>query len=237
VGGFLGELPIPRISPDGTRLAFLHAKPVRDPETDKVRLEPTLTVADTSTGQELYSIGMQLGDRPNGLLAGTAATEFSPDGQKLALVQIERQRPPTENLIGTFAVSVRMLDAQTGNQLYKEVSDLGANIGPVGPTRTCRFSPDGEHLYLTGGASPIPGQGRVWAFHADSGKPLTGFDSNFSLDKFAFTPDRRLALVGVEGNAVVMRNALNGRVVRTLRGHVSNIAALGMSADGNEIST
>jgi serine/threonine protein kinase/WD40 repeat protein len=218
-----------RISPDGTRLAFISAKFVRVPDTDKMRTEQALIVADTTTGKH-YSIDVHPDEGP------VTSADFSPNGQKLALVQIDRQRPPNENRLGDFVVTVQMLDAQTGKELYKETTKLGLIIGASGPTRTCHFSPDGERLYLSGGPTPIPAQGRVWAFQADSGKPLAGFDSNFSLDKFAFTPDGR-AIYSVEGNAVVARNALTGRVVRTFRGHVANIAALGMAADGSSICT
>src|SRR5262249_32338363 len=78
--------------------------------------------------------------------------------------------------------------------------------------------------------------GKVWAFHADSCKPLAGFDNDFSLDQFVFSPKLQ-GLINVEANAVVIRNPLTGKAVRTLRGHVQNITFLGLAADGSTIST
>lgn len=124
-----------RLSPDGRRVSLSHYEElaVWDLETNRVRVLPLEGVD------------------------GIERTEWSPDGQRLAV----------STTVGNH-FAVLLVDAQTGRV-------LGSTMEMEAPPGRIVFSPDGTLLLTAGGWSPeagrTGGEARVWS--AESGDPLT----------------------------------------------------------------
>jgi serine/threonine protein kinase/WD40 repeat protein len=214
------------ISPNGARIAHIKALSVNEPATEKTTTTTyNLAMVDSATGKELNTWKLTY---PQGFLS----LSISPEGRKLALAHTSFPRFDSDASRNNFTLTLSMLEAETGKELFKEGIDLG-NVGPGGPFRSPFFSPDGKRLYLR---NALSNAGKVLAFHADSGKPVAGFDGDFTLDRFVFSTDGT-NLYAIEANALVIRDAVTGKLIRTLRGHVQNITCLGLAGDGRLLSS
>jgi serine/threonine protein kinase/WD40 repeat protein len=214
------------ISPDGGRIAHIKAISVNEPTTEKtITSTYSLAMVDSSTGKELNTWKLTY---PR----GSAALSISPDGRKVALAHTSFPRFDNDASRNNLTLTLSMLEVETGKELFKEGIDLAASGGPF---RSPFFSPDGNRLYLRN-ILTIGNAGDVLAFHADSGKPVAGFDGDFTLGKFVFSADGT-NLYAIEANALVIRSALTGKLIRTLRGHVENITYLGLAGDGRLLSS
>jgi len=214
------------ISPDGPRMAHLKMVEVRNPETGDSTREYSLSLISAATGKETASIKIE--SMPTNIIA----MAFSPDSRKLFFSQNAR---PTAFAGGRITKSTEMIfDAESGKELCKEVNELGFTASG-GPLNGCRFSPDGTRIYLYNGSSTGTPGGHTFAFAAATCKPLAGFESDIVMRQNVMPDDRTIFIV--DGNAVAVRNASTGKLLRTLRGHVEPIAYLGMAPNGKTIST
>jgi serine/threonine protein kinase/WD40 repeat protein len=228
---FSGPLPGSNlaISPNGTRIVHIKAISGNEPTTEKtITSTYSLAMLDSATGKELNNWKLTY---PRGFVS----LSFSPDGRKLALAQTSLPRFDDDPGMSNLRLTLSMLEAETGKELFKEAIDLDNQLSG-GPFRWPFFSPDGTRLYLRGNAGNLNNAAKVLAFHADSGKPVAGFDGDFTLGKFVFSADYA-HLYAIEANALVIRSALTGKLIRTLRGHVENITYLGLAGDGRVLSS
>lgn len=212
------------ISPDGTRLAYVKEAKVKDLTAAPANalMEYTLATVDTATGKEQHTWQFTAGAQ------GYLSLAFSPDSSRLAVAQAMARAPGG---IMKFTYSLR--DVETGKELAQEVTELESQTNPGG---AILFNPSGKILYLRNGVYTANVIGKVWAFHADTGKPLAGFDGDFTLGEHYFSADGT-RLYHLDANAVVIRDALTGKVVQTLRGHVQSITHLGLAPDGRTLSS
>jgi WD40 repeat protein len=137
-------------------------------------------------------------------------------------------RPDGERVVAPAGEFLRTYHAETGRQL--------SVLGPLEwPVDRIVFSPDGRRFVVnhTGGASPLSlrdgDTGEVVAVPSDQQSPAY---------VVAFSPDgSRLATTGIgrEDAVVRLREAGNGKPIRTMPGHTNRINAFAFSPDGTRL--
>ena len=140
------------ISPDGAHIAGGVELPMIN--------EPIAKVWDAQTGKELFTIEGHSND--------VAAVAFSPDGKRLASVNVYRRRQP-----GVRA-EVKLWDVETGRELLN-IPSPGLNGRPSLNSQGTDviFSPDGKRLFACGGIRGTDdwfgGLGEVKGWDAETG--------------------------------------------------------------------
>jgi serine/threonine protein kinase/WD40 repeat protein len=222
------------ISPDGARMAYLKSVDVPNPnadtkDTSETIREWSLSIVSAATGKETATYKVE-GWTPNNI----SAMCFSPDSRKLFFAH--NPRPPAP-AFGGQRVSTKstaaMIDAETGKELCKETNDLGFTQAG-GPLSGCKFSLDKSRVYLYNGSFNVVSAGHTFAFDTETCKPIASFENDFTMRQSVVGNNR---IFQVDGNAVAVRNANTGKLIRTLRGHVEDITFLGMAPNGKTICT
>jgi WD40 repeat protein len=169
------------------------------------------------------------------------AAAISPDGTIVAGAGFE-------NRVGGKGRVIRIWDATTGGQIrelrgHKEWANVLA------------FSPDGKQLASGGhairqgigdggrdlGSADLSDAIHLWdvATGADlrqfPGEPAGKWGDARSVNGLAFTPDGRTLVSGEEDGSIVLYDAASAAVRATLRGHLSGVRAVRVSADGRRL--
>jgi WD40 repeat protein len=200
-------------SPDGKRLASGSGTEGVGPAH---RNPAELKVWDVQTGQELLTL-------LKGVTGMVSSVAFSPDGKRLAGTHSEVQRPGQERPLQSIMPTVKVWDAQTGQELLSLKGASGM-----------AFSPDGKRLVSISrgelgprGGGPAPGEVKVW--DAQTGKELFTFNPGGVITNVAFSPDgkRLVSISRVRGQGPATDNlnvevkvwdAQTGQELRTLQG-------------------
>jgi WD40 repeat protein/Tfp pilus assembly protein PilF/tRNA A-37 threonylcarbamoyl transferase component Bud32 len=182
----------------------------------------TITVWDTSNGQELQSVRVKAaadGDLLHGALGGDvfgARLCLSPDGQRLAAP--------------TASGAIKIWDTATG----KELATTAVREREFILTFDIQFSPDGQRIAVCGNS------GVVQVYDAATGQPLFALPGDvLTGGHIAFSPDGRYLAVGGRENMVKVWEIRTGREFFTLRGNASELGGIHMafSPDGFRLAT
>jgi WD40 repeat protein/tRNA A-37 threonylcarbamoyl transferase component Bud32 len=171
-----------------------------------------IKVWDLATGRELVTF--------SGAVGGTYALAFTPDGKRLAST-------------GYYHRDVMLWDTSGGRELLALRIDDPGNIGGPGGDSRLAFSPDGTRLALVGlnGVS-------IW--EATPAPEVLTLRAQVAVWGLAYDPDGHLLAAADNHDAVSIRNALTGRILRTLAvPDVSRDAALvdaRFSPDGRRVA-
>jgi len=148
-------------------------------------------------------------DRISGLhTKGFGNFAFSPDGRSMAA--------------GFKDNMVRILDLET----------LATNAVLPGMLYVVAFSPDSKHLL----ASSPKKVGYWWDLNTKTTRPLPGY--NGVIDRVLcvdFSPDRRLAALGLENGTIDLLEPEFGRRIAALQAHSGPVRTLEFSSDGQNL--
>jgi WD40 repeat protein len=118
--------------------------------------------------------------------------------------------------------TVRILDVET----------LATNAVLPGMLYVVAFSPDSKHLL----ASTPKKVGYWWDLNTKTSRPLPGY--NGVIDRVLcvdFSPDRRLAALGLEDGTIELLEPQFGRLLATLQAHSGPVRTLEFSSDGQNL--
>jgi serine/threonine protein kinase/WD40 repeat protein/regulation of enolase protein 1 (concanavalin A-like superfamily) len=215
-------------SPDGCRIAAWTDGAVTPEEQKQGVHRYTLKVWECDGGKEVLAVPQ------TSAVAGPLA--FSPDGGRIALMRASQEKPNTTD---HRARSLVVLDASTAKPVL-DVADAGlAGI-------SLAFSADGKRLLASalteGTAASSKTEGRIW--DAVTGAVLQSVPDLPALHcKIVVSPDGRYLVwysKMFEGGVlptVQVRNAADGKVLATLRGHTGSVLGVAFSADGSRLVT
>jgi WD40 repeat protein len=137
-------------------------------------------VQDTVTGGQLYAL--------RGPIRVFWAMTFSPDGQTLAMADIDRSSPQTDGQ-GPLTSAIDLWEMATGKKAL--------SFAVPGRIHSLAFSPGGRCL-VCGGADGI----RLW--NVATGKRLLRCGSAFCVRSVAFAPDGRAVATGLHDSTTLL---------------------------------
>ena len=187
-------------SPDGTQLAVAG------------RFDRRVSVWDTATGAELYSVPA------HGRIV--TAVAFAPDGRSLAAAGGEHRDPDR---------SVRFWP--NGDPAVTTFRNHKDGVW------TAVFLPDGKRVVSAGGtAFAQPGQVILW--DATTGRELRAFQGHTSIVFcVAVSEDGKVLATGSADKTVRLWDVETGKELKTLTGHRSHVMGLCFSPDGRRLVT
>ena len=135
---------------------------------------------------------------------------ISPDGKYVAF--------------GTDDQAVDVWSLETGGRVLA----LKGHVRSVG---RCAFSPDGKHLASAGGG------GSLLIHEIPGGKLVRSVPLGYGLWSAAYSPDGTRIAVGSRGTVAQVVSAASGELIRTLRGHTSEVGSVSFTSDGERLIT
>jgi WD40 repeat protein/DNA-binding XRE family transcriptional regulator len=205
---------------------------------------------DAHSGEKLYTLTGQSVGTSTGYNLGVGQISFSPDGERLAVANIDgvskvwdlatqteilsiksEERPakaiaysPDGNLLATGGDEgvVKIWDAETGDELFALA--LGGIIHRVA------FSPNDSRL----AAASEDGSVKIW--DSTTGQELLSLPRLSGLYSIAFLSNGVLVTAGQDGTARVW-DSISGQQLLTLAGHRSTVVGVTGSPDGKWIAT
>lgn len=199
------------LSPDGSLLASAG---------DRYSRNSGAVIWDLAHGRMIRQIEPQ---QKNSYDAQLTALAFSPDGKLLATGSHSGRSSPDR---GPASETIHLWESGTGKLRRK----LG--VSHRSPTALL-FSPDGETLFSAGDG--------VRAWKVATGKELAHYPTDkqqhgrATTDPLALSSDGRLLAHAGPGTAIVIREVLSGKPVRTLQGHEQPINSLAFFPDGRRL--
>jgi WD40 repeat protein len=241
IGEDLGVVARLALSPDGTRLASLGQRFLRDvTDLDRWVGDDFVRVWDTASGKLLRKLKVAPGlthvappERPERVFIELSSLRFSPDGKLLLTGDPDR-------LIRVWNIEsgkeVRRIDSAGGVPGMLALSPDNREL-IVAPLRreVVHYWPPGHspvHYYLP---RSVPSD---WfqLFDFESGRELfrpSGHARGITLS--AFSPDSRLVVTGAPGSEIVLWDAKSGRELQRMVGHHGNLTALAWADRGLHI--
>jgi eukaryotic-like serine/threonine-protein kinase len=215
-------------NPDGKRiLSFSWSVEDGEPRNDEpMKRQPgEVKVWDARGGKELLALG--------GLKGEVYAAVFSPDGRRLATVEVKPQEVRRDEQRVVDAIleddvplrEVKVWDAQSGRELVT----LNGHTDHV---TTIVFSPDGKQI--AGGSS----KGEVKGWDAESGAHLFTLGGHgCRVKRIAYSPDGKRIASGDEDGMVKVWDAIGKKELHTLKGHARQVYGVAFSPDGRRLAT
>jgi WD40 repeat protein len=194
-------------SPDGRVLAVGGMKETYFDKKDK---EPVLRtdqikLYDAGTGKEAATLEL-------GMLGGTAAMAFSPDGKTLAAATL------------SFSPTIILWDVNTGKP-KKAVRDKKVLV-------SLAFSPDGKML-ATGDE-----EGDIKLWDAATGKATTRLAGHAGwVNSVQFSPDGKTLASASHDGTIRLWNAAGEKEITVLRSHTGKVRSIAFSPDGRTLAS
>jgi WD40 repeat protein len=177
-----------------------------------------VSVWDATTGEVVGTLG-----RPDPLTRVVFGLAFSPDGQRLASLNMEGM--------------VTVYDATRWEAKIPQEPLLTFRAHNTPARSSVAFSPDGRRLVVPGDESTV----NIWDVTTTDKPPsapqLTLRGHTAHVWGVAFSPDGRWVASGGEDNTVRIWDATTGELIRTFRGHSSYVTRVAFSPEGKQCAS
>lgn len=203
-----------------------------DPDTDKETM--LLDAAFTNNGNQLLALGYQLPNRrailvrfdvARGAIVGrqNLGTRIDPRG---AVVYLAKDAIEKQLVVRVDHRQFALVDTATGN-----VSKLVNTILPdqiTGPIKALQPQPNGKHL-----ATLHHNVVRLW--RTDTWAHAVDLRHNDYVSCLKFHPTRPLVITASNDRMIRVWGLHDGRLIRTIRGHVAPVNGLDVTPDGQSL--
>ena len=143
---------------------------------------------------------------------------FSPDGQFILTASSEADSDPDN--FGGVVPTVRIWDAITGKCIATPYD---------GAVSKASFSPDGEKIIVASGKA------QIWA--VATGEQITEFAGHTGVVDASFSPDGERIVTASSDTTARIWDAVMGKQIAVLKGHIGSINSASFSPDGRRIVT
>jgi WD40 repeat protein len=163
--------------------------------------------------------------------AGVAQMVLSPDGRRLATVDLVTVSEKNGQMTFFTSNRVRLWDAASGKELFGLTVPTSAKVLGRPQGGQVAFSPDGKELWTAEGSSGL------WVWDAATGKELRHFQTRGNAHALAFAPDGKRIAIAEGGYCLHVRDRLSGRDLVPTGGHEGPLWAVAATGDSQRIAT
>lgn len=153
------------------------------------------------------------------VLAGDSTSvlsaSFSPDGRRI--------------ITGTWHGRVIVSDTATGTKFHTLEGGLAG---------AASYSPDGQWIFTACSENDGDGDGAVW--NAETGakfRSLEGHGRLSGINSARYSPDGKRIVTASDDQTAIVRDAVTGANIHTLKGHAGRVISASFSPDGKRIVT